>query len=102
MVGICHFSSGLYCHSRVCFCACWTPSIELRRFIWGFSAVVQGIWLVLFILAVRIRNSIQWLEIAWWTIAFGISVYGLFKDVNPAVLLQQPSTTDEAEKRTPP
>jgi hypothetical protein len=82
--------------------ACWTPSIELRRFIWGSSAVVQGSWLVFYVLSVPIRGGIQLLATAWWTIAFGISVYALFKDVDPANLVQRALPTDETEKHTPP
>jgi len=82
--------------------ACWTPSIELRRFIWGSSAVVQGSWLVFYVLSVPIRGGIQLLATAWWTIAFGISVYALFKDVDPANLVQRAQPTDETEKHTPP
>ena len=63
------------------------PQLSWRRVIWGGSALVQGAWLAVFLVALFSQGHISADDIfrpmiawVWWVFALGVSIYGLFYD----------------------
>jgi len=68
-----------------------TPQLSWRRVIWGASALVQGAWLVTFIVALISQGHISADDVfspivawVWWIFALGVSIYGLCYDKRQA------------------
>lgn len=64
--------------------ACYLPSLELRRVIWGASALVQGAWFSWFAVGDFSHGmhgfAFEWISLLWWAFAFLASIYGLVAD----------------------
>jgi len=62
--------------------ACWLPSVQWRKVIWGFSVIVQGAWLVFDLTTFHLdfRSVLYFLPVVWWLFACSGSLWGLVAD----------------------
>ena len=64
----------------------WTMDRDLRRLVWGASALVQGAWLCWFLIGILNQGfrgfAFQYLALSWWTFSFLVSAYALIVDVS--------------------
>lgn len=63
---------------------CTNPPLSARRTIWGLSCLVQGAWLGWYLWGAAHggarASTLEFLGVAWWSLAFGSSVLGLAAD----------------------